>query len=280
MASTYTTNYGFEKPDPEADINVNPINTDLGLIDTEINNTQKSVAIISKGNTHGAIASGEYVYVYGHSTLTNGLYKATSAVSANGTLSLSNLSAISKGGLNDLLDVLNTKANRKTIQSYVFQQLASDGTPNANGISEIPTTPGVYRVTSAITGLPSGAEGYGTLIVFNCGGYMLYIYVDVNNNFYYSKVSSVAAPSVWYGLPRTYKKEISGTTTSSGSISAGINIANYTILECRRKDTTGFAFSRGDGYVICFGPTMNLLANTSVTVEVIYTKQSMMYVAT
>ena len=36
MASTYTTNLHLEKPDPNADININPINSDLDAIDTAI----------------------------------------------------------------------------------------------------------------------------------------------------------------------------------------------------------------------------------------------------
>ena len=62
------------------------------------------MAIISVGDTHVAITSGEYVYVKGHSTLAEGLYTASSNISANGTLSSSNLTAVSKGGLNALND--------------------------------------------------------------------------------------------------------------------------------------------------------------------------------
>ena len=36
MASTYTTNLHLEKPDPNADININPINSDLDAIDEAI----------------------------------------------------------------------------------------------------------------------------------------------------------------------------------------------------------------------------------------------------
>lgn len=61
----------------------------------------ESIAIVANGNTHGAITSGQYVYVRGHATLAEGLYTAMSAIAANDTLSASNLSAVSGGGLND-----------------------------------------------------------------------------------------------------------------------------------------------------------------------------------
>lgn len=140
MASTYTTNYNLEKPDPNADININPINGDMDSLDSIINTLQTDV---------------------------------------------------------------NTKTNRKTIQGAVLQQLNSSGSKDTNGITSFPTTPGVYRVTSYVTGLPSGAGGYGTLVIMNGGGYPLYIYVDYHNDFYYSRVATETAPSTWYKLQGT-----------------------------------------------------------------------------
>lgn len=64
--------------------------------------TPESIAIVANGNTHGAITSGQYVYVRGHATLEEGLYTATAAIAANSTLSTSNLTAVSGGGLNDV----------------------------------------------------------------------------------------------------------------------------------------------------------------------------------
>lgn len=72
------------------------------------------MAILANNNTHTAIASGQYVYVRGHSTLTEGLYKATAAVAANGTLSTSNLTAVSNGGLN----ALNSKKMDNIIEYF------------------------------------------------------------------------------------------------------------------------------------------------------------------
>ena len=67
-----------------------------------------SVAIVSNGNTHMAISKGEYIYVYNHDTLDEGLYIATAAVAQNGTLSSSNLNSIARG-LGGQVNVLNEK---------------------------------------------------------------------------------------------------------------------------------------------------------------------------
>jgi len=64
--------------------------------------TDADLAIVANGNTHAAIASGQFVYVRNHSTLADGLYKATAAIGTNAALSTSNLSANTSGGLNDL----------------------------------------------------------------------------------------------------------------------------------------------------------------------------------
>lgn len=94
--------------------------------------------------------------------------------------------------------------NYLEIQQKVMAQLntSGSGSTSTSGISSIPTTPGVYRVTNAIAGLPAGANGYGTLLVFDGGGYLLYFYVDANRDFYYAENTS-AAPTKWYKLSGT-----------------------------------------------------------------------------
>lgn len=64
---------------------------------------QQSIAILANGNTHAAIASGQYVYVRGHLTISEGLYVARSAIATNGALSASNLAAVPEGGLNSVI---------------------------------------------------------------------------------------------------------------------------------------------------------------------------------
>jgi len=67
-------------------------NTGYGLQD-QLDGVKNGIAIVSTGNTHIAITSGQYVYIQDHGTLAEGLYKATSNISANGTLSSSNVTA-------------------------------------------------------------------------------------------------------------------------------------------------------------------------------------------
>ena len=73
-------------------------------IDSILGNStrQDAIAIVSSNNTHIAITAGQYVYVKSHETLAEGLYKANSNISANATLTSSNLTAVSNGGLNEL----------------------------------------------------------------------------------------------------------------------------------------------------------------------------------
>lgn len=62
-----------------------------------------SIAIVSDGDTHIAIASGQYVYVHSHSTLAEGMYVASAAIAQNGALSSSNVSALSGGIANNVV---------------------------------------------------------------------------------------------------------------------------------------------------------------------------------
>lgn len=95
--------------------------------------TPESIAIVANGNTHGAITKGQYVYVRGHGTLEEGLYQATAAIPANNTLSMTNLSTVSGGGLNALRSVF-TRVTRTytnvTIPSSGYIQVDSYGDMN------------------------------------------------------------------------------------------------------------------------------------------------------
>jgi len=95
-----------------------------------IANVQDGLAIVANGNTHAAIASGQFVYVKNHGSLAEGLYRATEAIGTNATLSTSNLTADSAGGLNALkadVDTLNSnKANK-------IQTMIVEGTTDSDG---------------------------------------------------------------------------------------------------------------------------------------------------
>ena len=131
MATT-TQNLGLIKPAGTDKIRIAQINSNMDTLDTKIGPVgstplqtqatnaaasisalQNGMAIICNGNTHAAIAEGQYAYVRNHSSLAEGLYQAASAIAANATLSSSNLVAVSGGGLNSLKAMvadLNTAA--------------------------------------------------------------------------------------------------------------------------------------------------------------------------
>lgn len=75
-----------------------------------------------------------------------------------------------------------------------------------------------------------------------------------------------------------YIKTITGTTTSTGAITPNIDVNNYYIIQAsivRNGAKAGFAFWRGkDGYVHCFNSDMTVMANESVSIDVVYCKRS------
>lgn len=105
----------------------NPVKS--GGVYTEAGNLAAGMAILANNNTHAAIASGQYVYVRGHSTLAEGLYTANAAIAANGTLSTSNLTAVSGGGLNGLLEQI---ANSEDFDAQIYDNDTSTGVSFTN----------------------------------------------------------------------------------------------------------------------------------------------------
>ena len=87
---------------------ISVINANSDKIDSAVGGVQDALAIVCNGNTHGAITSGQYVYVRAHETLQEGLYKANSNIAANAALNSTNLTADSSGGLNSLNEQIAT----------------------------------------------------------------------------------------------------------------------------------------------------------------------------
>ena len=116
-------------------------NTGYGLQD-QLDGVKNGIAIVATGNTHAAITSGQYVYIQDHGTLAEGLYRATANIAANGTLSGSNVTAVSGGGLN----ALNSK-----IPKYYQGQLQSDTiATNSNGNIIISNPSGATTIKAII----------------------------------------------------------------------------------------------------------------------------------
>lgn len=141
--ATYTTNINLKKPAQSdkiriADFNGNADNIDAAFgadfgqsskpsVNASINNLADGLAIVAQGNVHAAISAGQFVYVRGHGTLGEGLYVANQAISANGTLSSSNLDADTSGGLN----ALNSNINNNL--ANLVKKGDTTGTTDANG---------------------------------------------------------------------------------------------------------------------------------------------------
>lgn len=205
---TPTPNLGLRIPlgtDPAA---VEDINYNAGVLDTKIgalgNNTVKGLldhasdeigalgdglAIIANGNTHAAIAAGEFVFVRNHSTLATGLYKATSSIAANATLSTSNLTADSKGGLNSLSDNIANISNPYMAQTNVDEASYTTVTiPTVSrGIFLIVYPGGITVVCCNTTGNVANVVTVGTANPATYSGNN----VTVHSNTYYRSVSVI-----------------------------------------------------------------------------------------
>ena len=102
MATQRTANLNLVLPFQDEPVAVSDVNNNMTVIDAAANALEDGLAIVSNGNTHPAITSGQFVYIRNHSTLTEGLYRATANISANGALTSSNVAADPNGGLNAL----------------------------------------------------------------------------------------------------------------------------------------------------------------------------------
>ena len=109
-----TTNLGLTKPLYSEDADIDVINDNMDILDTAMAAVDSGLAIVSNNNTHDAITAGQYVYVRNHGSLAEGLYTANSAISANATLSSSNLTAVSSGALNKLNTRISQPATKVT----------------------------------------------------------------------------------------------------------------------------------------------------------------------
>ena len=100
-------------------------------LQNQLDGVKNGIAIVSTGDTHIAITSGQYVYIQDHGTLAEGLYKATSNIAANGTLSSSNVTAVSGGGLNALNSNIANMARIKkdNIAAGATKNIDISGTP-------------------------------------------------------------------------------------------------------------------------------------------------------
>lgn len=146
--ATNTSHYNLVKPAYTEPADIGVINGDMDLIDsalydhdTTLEKVENSIAIVATGNTHVAITSSQYVYVKEHTALADGLYTASTNIAANATLSSSNLTAVSGGGMNSLKESVDSlNSNIGTLGTVL----------NGAWITESTSTTGA-RVTNSIT---------------------------------------------------------------------------------------------------------------------------------
>ena len=183
MASS-TANLGLVLPFQSEAVSVTTQNDNLTKIDNAVNGLQDGMAILANGNTHAAIASGQYVYVRNHSSLAEGLYKATTAIATNGTLSTSNLTADSSGGFNDLkaqIDTLNS--NFTNFKSTINSSTGLDGI----------VEPGVHYVNGA-------GSKWGTMIVTAAGNDVNQFFIQNDGSLVQSRRRTNETWSAWKAL--------------------------------------------------------------------------------
>lgn len=143
--SSQTTNLHLVKPAYSEAADVAVINSNMDTIDTYTSTNRNSLAKAQSGlayivgntnTTGGTLPSGTYVYVKGHSSISEGLRVTTASISNNGNITTNNTSAVSGGGLN---------AIRKTFEK--------------SGFDYIPTT--TAELKAALADMISNAPNYG-----------------------------------------------------------------------------------------------------------------------
>ena len=158
---------------------------DSTTVSQAIDGIEDAIAIVANNNTHGAISSGQFVYVKNHSTLTEGLYKANTNIAANATLSSTNLDADTAGGLNALTsDIATLNSKISTYATGTITRHADTGTGgtfeqfNCYKIGNIVCASArIYNISAAANGnffvMPTGfrpktnVRGFGIIAINN-----------------------------------------------------------------------------------------------------------------
>ena len=174
---------------------ISVLNANSDKIDSAVGGVQDALAIVCNGNTHGAITSGQFVYVRAHDTLQEGLYTANSNIAANATLSSSNLTANSSGGLNALNEQI----------AAINEQIAGSIPQNANldsflkqGVYRSPLTiSGVATLTNCPTDIPF------TLIVSSDGTLGGSVQTVLTQGHIYTRRATSTVWSNWYDFVGT-----------------------------------------------------------------------------
>lgn len=244
--ATQTTNLGLIKPGLTDKIRIAQINGNMDILDnvigavgntslqTQMSNAQSSVsalqdglAIVSNNNAHPAIAQGQYVYVKNHGSLDEGLYVATTAIAANGTLSASNLTADSGGGLN-------------TLSATLSEQIAK--VANAAVVTDFNTCTetGVYCGNSASNSPISGWVILSVIRLADQNNWVVQVAHETNNNRYFVRSRDSGTWRNWEQLMRNSSFTPSSYTAptnihSNATLTHGgyVRIGNMVVVNAR-----------------------------------------------
>jgi len=168
-----------------------------------------AIAILANGNTHAAITSGQYVYVKNHASLTEGLYVATTNIAANATLSGSNLSADSSGGLNAAL------ASAKSYTDGLIGTVPSGNTVEGQ-ITSLSNQIGNFKlIKTSVSG-----NGSKNITVANSSRLVLHIFGEAAS---YNTIAHVRATG--NGTVRAYPLNMANDSNISFDVSVTRNLA-------------------------------------------------------
>ena len=152
-----------------------------------IDGIEDGIAIVADNNTHGAISSGQFVYVKNHGTLAEGLYRASSNIAADATLSTANLIADSAGGLNALeTEIASLSSN---VVDLLNRAITIYGVPTATNpidLDDVHSLSYIYATLSSkayLANKPADVQCH-VFTVGNGTRCVQYFY-DVDNNYLY-----------------------------------------------------------------------------------------------
>ena len=179
---------------------VSIFNTGYDLQD-QIDAAESAIAIVSIGSTHAAITSGQYVYVREHGTLAEGLYRATANIAANGTLSSSNVTAVSGGGLNALNSKLADKVQTININTSTTISLSSLCSSSANEGSKNFIM--FSCVNNLATDMPQSVYKYGSGFIIDAGYFNTVYYFGDDSKLYIGNKAYNSTSWIWHFVSTT-----------------------------------------------------------------------------
>lgn len=114
---------------------------------------------------------------------------------------------------------------KEELKSLSYSQTDCDGSISNETLTNYPSAPGVYCVGAPIKGIPFGASGYGCLVVFNGGSYVMHLYQDLEGYMFCGRTDTmpVTAPNNWSCLPKIHEAYPGSYTVKINGVIKWIN---------------------------------------------------------